>query len=257
MGVDKLLQLAGRLPGVSSTLRWWARQYADGSVVRIRCGLAAGYRWKRYHRYVNGYWIGHYELAIQETLRRELAPGDRFYDVGANAGFFTLVAARLVGATGSCVAFDPAPENVESINEQIQLNALTHCTVHQQAVGGEPGRASFSFGQRGSAVGHLGATRAGETSVDAVVTTLDEAAERYGPPRFIKMDIEGAEVDAMRGAQRVLRDVRPTWLIELHGPECERDVMRVLREHGYQLMDIHCNPVIGNDTPPKHVLAKA
>src|SRR5688572_6197279 len=91
MGVDKLLQVAGRIPGVSSTLRWWAGRYADGSVVRIRSGLAAGYRWKRYHRYVNGYWIGHYELPIQETLRRELAPGDKFYDVGANAGFFTLV----------------------------------------------------------------------------------------------------------------------------------------------------------------------
>jgi FkbM family methyltransferase len=257
MAYEKLLQVAGRIPGLSSTLRWWAGRYDEGSVARIRSGLAAGYLWKRHHRYVNGYWLGHYELPIQEVLRRELRGGDRFYDVGANAGFFTLVAARLVGSDGSCVAFDPAPDNVRSVREQIELNALAQCTVVQQAVGGAPGRASFSFAYAGAATGHIGTTRDGEQSLEVEVTTLDDALERYGPPRFVKMDIEGAEIEALHGARRMLSEVRPTWLIELHGPECERAVLRVLGEHGYRLMGIDSNPVVATAPPPKHVLAKS
>ena len=56
--------------------------------------------------------------------------------------------------------------------------------------------------------------------------------ERFRRPDFIKMDIEGADADALAGAERVLKEARPTWLIELHGPDCERGVRRILRRHG-------------------------
>src|SRR5262249_30228384 len=153
-----------------------------------------------HHRYVNGYWIGHYEFSIQEALKRELKLGHTFYDVGANAGFFTLVAAGLVGSQGKCVAFDPSPDNYTSITEQIQLNALNHCTVVKQAIADFTGRAKFFFAMPGSAQGHLGESRNGEQHVEVEVTTFDEACGRFGKPDFIKMDIEGAEVKALQGA---------------------------------------------------------
>jgi ribosomal protein L11 methylase PrmA len=118
----RLLSSLGRLPLAGRLLRGFAGHYVEGSVVRIRSGLAAGYLWERHHRYVNGYWTGQYELPIQEALQRELKAGDTFFDVGANAGFFTLVAARLVGQKGSCVAFDPSAENAASIRRQIELD---------------------------------------------------------------------------------------------------------------------------------------
>jgi FkbM family methyltransferase len=64
------------------------------------------------------------------------------------------------------------------------------------------------------------------------VTTLDEAMARFGRPDFIKMDIEGAEEQALAGAERVLSEARPAWLIEVHGSECEQGVRRVLSGHG-------------------------
>src|SRR5258706_14337105 len=111
MNRARMLEMVGKVPVVGSALRKLARRFPEGSVVEIRAGVAAGYKWKRHHRYVNGYWLGHYELEIQDLLKHELKAGQTFFDVGANAGFFTLVAAKLVGLAGRCVAFDPAPDD--------------------------------------------------------------------------------------------------------------------------------------------------
>src|SRR5581483_2433575 len=111
MNSARIIQGLGRVPILGSALRSLARRYREGSVVTIKHGEAAGFRWKRHHRYLNGYWIGQYELEIQAALKRELRAGDTFFDVGANAGFFTLLASRFVGTEGKCVAFDPLAMN--------------------------------------------------------------------------------------------------------------------------------------------------
>lgn len=87
MNKARLISCLGRVPLVGSTLRWFAQRYPEGSVVTIKNGLLAGYKWKRSHNYVSGYWLGIYELTIQESLAHELQSGDVFYDIGGNAGF--------------------------------------------------------------------------------------------------------------------------------------------------------------------------
>ena len=119
----------------------------------IATGHARGLRWKRSKRYVNGYWLGQYELPVQEALVRELAPGDTFYDLGANAGFFTLVAAKRVGPAGRCIAFDPDPSNVESIREQASLNGLLNIQAVQEAVSDVAGSVPFTRGTPGDSMG--------------------------------------------------------------------------------------------------------
>ena len=254
--IARLVTAAGKLPVVGRALRWYAARYPDGSVVTIRTGLAAGYRWRRYRRYVNGYWIGQYELDIQHALQRELRPGDTFFDVGANAGFFSLVAARLVGPRGRCVAFDPAPENVASVREQIELNALSHCTAMEQAVGAAAGRATFSFSTPGDSTGHLGESAAGEASRTVEVTTLDEAARRHGRPAFVKVDVEGAEVDVLRGASDLLATARPRWLIELHGDQQAAEARRVMDGAGYKLFTLEGTALPPSAPLPKHIIAR-
>jgi len=253
----ELITLAGRVPLLGSLLRLVARQYAEGSVVEIKQGLASGLRWKRHHRYVNGYWIGHYELPIQEVLRRELAAGQTFYDVGANAGFFTLLAARLVGVQGKCVAFDPLPGNIESLREQVELNSLSQCVVVPEAVGAQPGTASFSFASAGDSQGHLGTSRRpGEQAIEVQVTTLDRAMERYGAPHLVKLDVEGAEAQVLRGATQVLKAARPKWLIELHGPDCEREVKAILAAHDYRCFELDGRELSPGSLLPHHFVAK-
>jgi FkbM family methyltransferase len=255
----KVVGFLGRVPVLGTTLRKLARRYPEGSVVDVRTGAAAGLKWKRHHRYPNGYWVGHYELEIQDALKRELKPGGVVYDVGANAGLFTLIAARLVGPAGRVFAFDPAPENCESIREQVELNGYApFCTAVRKAVGCEAGRATFSFDTSGSSTAHLGAAQGGERSVEVEVTTLDAAAAAYGAPTFIKLDVEGAEGDVMAGARGLLSSgaARPVWLIELHSRQCEADVKRHLAAAGYEFFEVDGRPVAAGATLPHHVIAR-
>jgi CheY-like chemotaxis protein len=85
----------------------------------------------------------------------------------------------------------------------------------------------------------------GEVRVEAV--TLEELLERFGPPDVVLMDIQGAEAAALRGAEKLLRDVRPTWVVELHGPE-GLEAYELLRQAGYKLE--------GADHPVAAVLAR-
>jgi FkbM family methyltransferase len=238
MNAAPFIAALGRVPVVRHVLHWCASQYSENSLVQIRHGQATGLWWQRHHRYVNGYWVGHYELPAQDALRRELRPGDTFFDIGANAGFFTLLAARLVGPRGRCIAFDPSPENGASISEQIAVNSLTHCSLAREAIADCDGTANFSFPTPGSTVGHLGKAKNGEQNIRVKVATIDSACARFGRPNFIKMDIEGAEASALRGASNTLRDVRPGWLIELHGPQCEQQVKALLQEAHYDFFDL-------------------
>ena len=257
MRKEKLTQAIGKVPLAGSALRWYANQYNEGSVVRIKQGLGANLLWKRHHRYVNGYWIGHYELPIQDALKRLIKPGDTFFDVGANAGFFTLIASRLIGTAGRCIAFDPSPENTRSIAEQIELNSLTNCTVVGEAIADCEGTAEFYFESPGSPVGHLGQSGNGEQRMEVTTTTLDHAALRFGAPNFIKMDIEGAEGLALQGAAGMLNEIRPIWLIELHSDECERAVREQMSAAEYEFFDLQGERVAANKPLPGHVIARA
>lgn len=265
MSKAKLIRTAGAMPVVGPWLRRRAGRYEEGSVVSIKSGLAQGLKWKRHHRYVNGYWTGQYELEMQGALRRELREGGVFWDVGSNAGFFSLIARRLVGERGGVVSFDPDPDNCASIREQIEANRFgSEWRVEQCAVGGQAGTLPFKRATPGSPMGHLaaagvesGPARSAEDTFDVPVVTFDMALDRFGAPDLVKMDIEGAEIMAMGGAARLLSQARPTWLVELHGAECERAVHGALGAHGYVFETIE-GVGIAADAPalPKHFLAR-
>jgi FkbM family methyltransferase len=255
MNATQLITAVGRIPLLNQAVRWCANQYPENSVAKIKYGQAAGSLWRRHHRYVNGYWIGHYELPMQNVLARELKMGQTFFDIGANAGFFTLVAARLVGASGRCVAFEPSPENCASIREQIEANSLHHCSLVSEAIADFDGMATFSFAAPGSPMGHLGDKRSGEQQRAVKVTTLDRACARFGQPDFIKMDIEGGEAKALQAATDTLRGIRPGWLIELHGPECESQVKAILHGADYGFFDLQGVALNPDQVLPNHFVA--
>jgi FkbM family methyltransferase len=232
----ELINRAGQIPVVGAALREYARRFPEGSVVTIQSGFAAGMRWRRHHRYVNGYWIGNYEHDIQRALVRLLEPapaGSVFYDVGANAGFFSVLVAKQVGPSGRVFAFEPLGENIASIEEQIEENQLRHVELVTMAVGASEGIAEFSFSPGQNSVAHLGAARAtGERVSQVKVTTLDAFVKDHPHPSLVKIDVEGAETDVLEGAAGVIaRGTR--FLIELHGPDKAERVVSVLRAAGY------------------------
>jgi FkbM family methyltransferase len=256
MLATRLITSIGRVPGLSHAARWYASRYREGSVVTIRHGEAAGLLWRRHHHDVNGYWIGHYEIPLQEALKRELKSGDTFFDIGANAGFFTLIAARLIGKQGRCIAFEPCPDQSMRIRGQIDLNGFPQCQGVTEAISDFEGSAPFSFPATGSSTAHLGESRKGEQEVRVRVMTLDGACVRFGNPDLIKMDIEGAESRVLKAASHTLRTVRPRFLIELHGPECEREVKILLRDASYSFFDLQGRSLDSGNVLPNHFMGR-
>jgi FkbM family methyltransferase len=161
----------------------------------------------------------------------------------------------LVGPAGKVVAFEPLPENADYIRFHLKLNSITWCEVVEEAVGASAGVAAFSYDVPGSSVGHLGASDTSGRTISVRVGTLDGAASRFGSPNFIKMDIEGAETEALKGAPELLK-LKAGWLIELHGPPPEKGVKALLGAAGYSFHTVGGKRLDASAVLPRHVLAR-
>lgn len=252
-----LITSLGRIPMFGNFLRWHARRYEEGSVIRIARGYAAGMNWKRSHRYVSGYWVGIYEMGLQQILARELKSGDTFYDIGANAGFFSLLAGRLVGPSGHVFAFEPLPENLASIRDQFSINSLSQCQLIPKAVSNLSGIASLIQAPNNS-MGRI--ADAGKIDSENLLTvdtiTLDEFVQGNPAPDFIKLDVEGFETEVLAGAGKLLSSVAaPRFLIELHGDDKARQVGALLTACGYRLTDLSGTRLLNGAVGQTHILA--
>src|SRR4051812_34436716 len=179
------------------------------------------------------YILGIAEEDVQGFLVEHLRAGASFYDLGANVGYFSLVAARLVGGSGHVRAYEPLPYNAEVLRSNVARNALANVTVVEAAVSASSGEALFEEGPTGQD-GHLGQ---GTLRV-RTVTLDDEVADGAPPPTLVKLDIEGAEHDALRGARETLTRHRPVILCEMHADPWELDrnpVPVLLSELGYRV----------------------
>ena len=251
----RVVHQVGRVPFLGRTLRWFAQRYPEGSIVTIKTGCLAGSRWIRRHRHVNAYWVGNYELAIQKCLTRELKPGDVFYDVGANAGFFSLLGSKRVGQKGHVFAFEPLPENIKTLKGNLQLNDIQNCTVVEAAVSDSVGTVRFSPGPH-SSMAHIAQQGSdGQELMLLRAVTLDEFASTSPVPDFIKMDIEGAEIRALHGSEGILEGACPPKLmIEFHGEGLREQGRILLGKHGYSFFTLD-GKRIDSGSLPHYVLA--
>jgi FkbM family methyltransferase len=162
---------------------------------------------------------GTYEEPIQRAIAGNLAPGDVFCDIGANIGFFSLIAARLVGPRGQVYAFEPVPGNAAAIAEGARLNGLRTIRVFPEAVGAATGRRELQLAHHigGAALDSVEAPPDLKGRIDVDVTSLDDAIARRGlrPPTLVKIDVEGAEVEVLHGMRETLRQHRPRLVYEV------------------------------------------
>jgi FkbM family methyltransferase len=186
---------------------------------------------------------------MQEALIRELKPGNLFFDVGANGGFFSILACTRVGAKGKVVGFEAHPEVVWEARQQLRLNHCDNATVVAAAVSDRMGTMDFSDASN-SFSRHLLTDEEKQQKLPAIrvpTITLDAAAERYGAPDVIKIDIEGAELLALQGGSRLLRQHRPTLLLEIHDAELSAVIREVLDHYGYQVFHMDGTPLTGRE----------
>lgn len=146
-------------------------------------------------------------------------PGAVIVEVGAHVGTETVGFAQIVGPTGRVIAFEPLPANLAALRHNITLNAFTHVEINAAAVSDQPGQVVFNVpkphatGTGAVQVGASAATAPANTLiVDAVM--LDARAEQFGTIALIALDVEGHELYALRGAQRLLQTQRPVLIME-------------------------------------------
>ena len=210
--------------------------WPEGSVRAVLWGPCRGLRYRIFPDMGLSPIYGGWEEEAQSLMLDHIRPGSVVYDVGANYGIHTLLMARVAGARGHVYAFEPLPEIYSALEENISLNDFSNVTCVRAAVDEQSGEMAFVKGDHVGA-GHLGAVgdAAGETTTVRTVT-LDEFVfgQKNRPPDFIKMDIEGAEGRALAGGERVLQSYRPILLIDLHNPEQDIAVGKILSRCGYE-----------------------
>jgi FkbM family methyltransferase len=189
------------------------------------------------------------EPAVQGAVQKHLCPGMTFYDLGANIGFFSLMAARLVGPEGRVVSFEADPEIAARLRENLTYNKFTHAVVEEKAVWSEPTTVSFARADTNTSpdrgLGHVStgdSTVANTIPVEAV--SLDEFVLLHPDPDFLKCDVEGAEVAVFQGAERLLRQKRPILLVEMHSAENHRALARKFSQLGYACSNLDENHVL-------------
>ena len=206
--------------------------------VPILQGPARGLWW-RVGAGDHGCWLGSYELEAQLACCRILNAGDAACDVGANAGFFSLLMNRLVGPLGAIVAFEPVASNVAELRDTLARNHVVNVNIVSAAVAASTGMSLFARGHSRFA-GRL------HDRGDQIVPTiaLDDAyGEDARAPRLIKIDVEGAAADVVRGARRLLTRRQSTLLFELHNVYELTAVKRELDAVDYQLADLRGAPI--------------
>jgi FkbM family methyltransferase len=191
---------------------------------------------------------GMFEPETVSAFAALLAPGMTVMDIGANVGQFTLVAAGRVGPNGCVHAFEPTPELAAHILSNLELNGLENVAVNEIAVSEVAGRAMLHFSEPGdpgenSIVNFVPGVRA----IEVPTVTLDGyvASRGIGRVDVIKVDIEGAEMSALRGARVLLSgDDSPVLVLECHPKtlaftgQSPDDMLTLLSSYGYSLYPI-------------------
>jgi FkbM family methyltransferase len=197
------------------------------------------------------------EPAVQEALRREVAPGSVVWDVGANLGFFSLLAARL-GAR-RVEAFEPVAANAAAVRANAALNGMDGVVrVHGAAMGSEAGRAALHVVEDAS-WSHLAdrgdhARTSSTVEVDVVTGDGVVASGRAEAPDVVKVDVEGSELAVLRGLRRTLAAAAPVLVVETH--ETNAELAALLDDLGYGAENLD-GPEPVAQAGPVHVLARA
>jgi FkbM family methyltransferase len=210
--------------------------------------------------YYGGYWIWlsrkswntlffQYEPYVGRAMKTYLRAGDTFWDIGAFVGWFSLLASKIVGPNGKVFSFEPSPD----VFNLLSANTRGLSSVHalQCGVGNADTVAAFVAQGSGSsssfveAVTKINQKFLPETSIQTVqvnIRKMDTLVRELGRPRLVKIDVEGFELEVLKGAIGLLstaRDGAPVLLIEIHPHQlnlsggAEASLFQFLKEHGY------------------------
>ena len=243
--IHLLLEKSGlaRLRAVQALKRGGKRRikrWLNGNLLLIEVDGLPMYIFNRPH-FVGAHVVRHYEPYTLRLFKNAVKPGATVLDVGANVGYFTLIAARQAGRGGRIYAFEPGPDNVAVLARNIKINKFQNVTVVPKAVSDRAGTANLVLGEdsdQHSLFGPPMVASSGTVAVECVA--LDDFLQ--DAPDVIKLDVEGNELFALNGMRRTLERSEPLVMFVELNPVCLRqanmepeDLVSKLREFGFEI----------------------
>lgn len=171
-------------------------------------------RWSRYYE-------AEYEPETFAFFRENVKKGDIVLDIGGHIGLFTVVTARLVGSEGKVYSFEPTPFTRGVLKEVVELNGVSEVVeVRSEAVSSKKGETVFfDTGDTISNANSLVKTERSKTEIPVTLISIDEFVQQKGiNPNCLKIDVEGVELDVLRGARETFLEHRPAVRLGLHPP---------------------------------------
>ena len=168
------------------------------------------------HQYL--YFYGtHDERYVVTKLLKLITPGDICWDIGANIGFYTCLLASRVADDGAVVAFEPAARTCGYLQENVSLNQFTNVTVVNKGLGNKQEQRHLHYSEAGLAEGTASLKYAnGRAASERVaLDTVDSLLRELPVPDFIKIDVEGYQLEVLRGAEHCLKTYTPLLMAEL------------------------------------------
>ncbi|MEI6167188.1 MAG: FkbM family methyltransferase [bacterium] len=170
---------------------------------------------------------------------RKIQPSDVIVDAGAFTGDYTVYASRKVGPTGRVLAFEPDPRNLARLRANLR-GEIDNVTIIEKGLWNSEGELTFRAGTEGftSGAACISGAVAGQ-DLTVKVTRLDSELEKLGISKInvLKMDIEGAELEALKGCEQTLKNSQAYICIAsyhiLDGENTSKRVEKQLREWGY------------------------
>lgn len=159
---------------------------------------------------------GEFEQHTSHLMRALLTPGATMIDVGANVGYFSLLAAQAVGPSGKVHAYEPVPRTRADLERNVELNQFRQIVVHEEALWDRDGEAIIFLGpenQKGISAMRPFEEQAGQLTIRTA--RFDQFLPSLGPVQLIKIDVEGAEFRVLQGMQGCLERDRPDLIVEL------------------------------------------
>ena len=204
--------------------------------------------------YSKWFWNGTYE---ENTCRfmQEVVPADAVcYDIGANIGYHSLIMAKSACNGGVVYAFECIPEVCEVLARNAEINNVSNIVIVKNVVSRESGTLTLIRNIDIDQAGLLDLSEEEfsakiknnplrETITCAAITIDDFVAKGNRPPSFLKIDVEGAEVDVLAGATDTLKNCQPMVLCETHGEAKAQGVYEILRDLEYELFCVKENVV--------------
>lgn len=221
---------------------------ADEKVwAQIEAGPAKGIWMELNPRTSQSYVRGEAEIAVQQVLAEQIQSGMVFYDLGANIGLFSLLAARLVGPEGKVFSFEPDSSVAARLRRNITRNGFENVTVTEAGVWSTSGDMKFVAADPSSPDRGLGRVVPGDDDAAGTPTkciALDDFVKTSPVPDAIKCDVEGAEVEVFRGAVKLLESHRPWIVCEIHSPANDGALRSQLGRFGYHLETVDANHLL-------------